>query len=191
MKYRFSHINGQYNLKTDSILCEVYGTPTTENYIDLFTQGWLPTVNNEWYQARSSRVKNQKLLYDIRTPIIVSQDGDYRAILDKCKKTYDNLNVEHIEWCIERPGTDIWYFNGTVMAAVNWFDFTPYISVLLGNKFDRGKIKQYIVPMIRSSISNYNIRVHVPYIYIGEWYKQFDYKKDYDGFEWWDGEKWQ
>ena len=58
MKIRISHLNGRYDSQKGTDLCELFCIPDDETNYYLFENGWLPLLNNEWYQSRSSRIKN-------------------------------------------------------------------------------------------------------------------------------------
>jgi hypothetical protein len=149
----------------------VFGTPDGETYKELFETGWLPTKNGEWYQSRSSRVKIDELSgtrrYEVRK-LKVSNEGDWENIFGETKHLYPNFQEDYIRTCLSF-NHEIYYFDDSVFAVLKKNGITPltcyyFIHKLLGHSY--------------------------PYLYISEWYEQFNFKANYPNFEWWDGEKW-
>lgn len=188
MQIRVSHLNGKYDSKTGADLCELFGTPDGESYKELFERGWLPTKNGEWYQSRSSRVLISPLSgtrrYEVRK-LDVSTDGDWRYIFEETKEFYPHFQEDYIHTCLSFPN-EIYYFNDSVFAILNWFDDVPFFSTVIGGRIR----KNGVTPLTCYYFINKLLGHSYPYLYISEWYEQFSFKANYPNFEWWDGENW-
>lgn len=188
MQIRVSHLNGKYDSQTGADLCEVFGTPDGESYKELFERGWLPTKNGEWYQSRSSRVLISPLSgtrrYEVRK-LDVKTDGDWKRIFDETKEFYPDYQEEYLHTCLSFPH-EIYYFNNSVFAILNWFDNIPFFSTVIGGRTK----KNGVTPLTCYYFINKLLGHSYPYLYISEWYEQFSFKANYPNFEWWDGENW-
>lgn len=188
MKIRISHLNGRYDAQRGTDLCELFCIPDDETNYYLFENGWLPLLNNEWYQSRSSRIKISSLSsrrrYQLKK-MKVTTDGDYKKIFENSKLFY-NENAELFLDTVLSFKHEIYYFNDSIFAVLNWFDDIPYFSFVASGS----NKKEGIIPMTCYHFLNILKGHTYPYLYIGEWYEQFHYKSSYPNFEWWDGEKW-
>lgn len=191
--FRFSHTNGIYDEKTDSILCEVYCTPESETPKMLMETGWLPTAGGEWYQSKSSRIPLYQQTYSMeKVPIRVSTVGNWEDILDNSRKYYPYLNDNHIRYCIETSSFVV-YFEDKAFSVLNIIDGIPYISLVIGTRHNKN-ILQYVVPTMKNICFEMKY-THLcdivdEYLYLGEWYDYFSFKSSMIGFEWWTGETW-
>lgn len=189
MKTRVCHINGKYDLESGSPLCEVFCRPTGESFQYLFENGWLPIRDGEWYQSRSSRVKISPISGNRRRKlkkINVSNTGDYKEILDRVEHLYPKIIRTEVDKALSVPH-EIYYFNDNIFSILNWYDDIPYVPVLLGGRLDRSGVTPQVHYFFIDRLfgkSNY------PYIYISEWYEQFNYKSELPNFEWWNGDSW-
>jgi hypothetical protein len=188
MKTRFNHVNGRYGDDSIVDLCEVFCRREKETNAFLFENGWLPTANEEWFQTRSSRVKIQPISsrrrYQLKK-ISVTTSGKYYDILANSKCSYNESCELFLDVMLSYKH-EIYYFNDSIFAVLNWFDDIPYFSVVIGGKDKR----EGITPMTCYYFINELIGNTYPYLYIGPWYEEFYYKKHYPGFEWWDGQNW-
>ena len=188
MKLRISHLHGIYDDHTGADLCELFCVPEHESYKELFESGWLPTTNGEWYQSRSSRVKilpiSSRRKYELKK-IEVSKIGDYKKIFEESKSLYPIRVIDDINVAISYPH-EIYYFNNSVVSIVSVFDNIPFISATFGGRLR----KDGITPMTVYYHLNRLIGNTYDYLYIAEWYSQFNYKSNFPNFEWWNGEKW-
>jgi hypothetical protein len=188
MKIRISHLNGKYDNETGADLCEVFGTPDGETYKELFETGWLPTKNGEWYQSRSSRVKIDELSgtrrYEVRK-LKVSNEGDWERIFGETKHLYPNFQEDYIRTCLSF-NHEIYYFDDSVFAILNWFDDIPFFSTVVGGRMKKNGITPLTCYYFIQKLLDHSY----PYLYISEWYDQFKFKANYPNFEWWDGESW-
>ena len=188
MKIRISHLNGRYDSQRGTDLCELFCIPDNETNYYLFENGWLPILNNEWYQSRSSRVKIQPISSRRKTQlrkIKISKDGDFLKILNQSKFLYDDAVEDFLHTMLSFEN-EIYYFNDNTFGILNWFDNIPYYSLVLGGRM----AKDGATPLSCYYFMDKLINHSYPYLYIGEWYDQFYYKSHYPNFEWWDGEKW-
>lgn len=188
MRTRFSHVNGKYELQTAADLCEVFCVPTDETYQQLFEMGWLPGENGEWYQCRSARVKLVPISGNRRRKlkkIKVSNDGDYKQILENVKDFYPSVVLNEVKFALSKPH-EIYYFNDCVFSILNWYDNIPFLSTLLGGRLD----KSGVTPLVHYYFIDKLVGNSYPYLYVSEWYEQFHYKSELPNFEWWDGENW-
>ena len=188
MRTQISHVNGKYDLETGSPLCEVFCIPDGESNQTLFENGWLPAHDNVWYQSRSARVKVSPISGNQRRKlkkIKVSTDGDYKQILENTRHLYPSVVIDEVEHMVQNPH-EIYYFNDVVFSILNWYDNIPFLSVLLGGRLD----KTGVTPKVHYYFIDKMVGHNYPYLYISEWYEQFNYKSELPGFEWWDGEKW-
>lgn len=188
MKIRISHLNGRYDTQKGTDLCELFCIPDDETNHYLFENGWLPLMNNEWYQSRSSRLKISSLSsrrrYQLKK-VRVSTTGDYKKIFENSKLFYNESSELFLDTVLSFKH-EIYYFNDNIFAVLNWFDDIPYFSFVASGS----RKKEGVIPMTCYHFLNM-LRGHTyPYLYIGEWYEQFHYKSSYPNFEWWDGEKW-
>lgn len=188
MKIRISHLNGRYDSQKGTDLCELFCIPDDETNYYLFENGWLPLLNNEWYQSRSSRIKISSLSsrrrYQLKK-MKVTTDGDYKKIFENSKFFY-NESAEMFLDTVLSFKHEIYYFNDNIFAVLNWFDDIPYFSFVASGS----RKKEGVIPMTCYHFLNILTGHTYPYLYIGEWYEQFHYKSNYPNFEWWDGEKW-
>jgi hypothetical protein len=190
MIIRYNHTKGIFldNEETSSFLCEVFSRRTDESVEYMFENGWLPTSNNEWFQSKSSRIKLSPISVRKKNrlkKISVTNSGDYRQIFENCKSYY-SINAGAYLESVLAFDHEIYYFNSEVFCVLNWFNNIPFFSAVFGGKVKRNGITPitcyYFIDKLNKN--------PYPYLYIGEWYNQFDYKLDYPNFEWWDGEKW-
>lgn len=194
MNFRFNHLNGQYDERTDSPLCEVFCTPENETCEWLFDNGWLPTINGEWYQSKSSRIS--LVFQNYNKPnfshIKLSTVGDWEAIIKDTISHYSYLNIEHIQYCINTSKLVI-YFDNKVFAVLNLYDGIPYVSAVIGTRKYKN-ILQYVIPVMKNLCFEIDqespFTIKSDFLYIGEWYNKFSFKSSYVGFEWWDGLSW-
>ena len=188
MKTRISHLNGKYDFESSADLCELFCTPEDENPKYLFENGWLPTSNGEWYQSRSSRIKispiSSRRKYQLRK-IRTCKSGDYREIFEKSKYIYDPIVEEYLDTVLSFEH-EIYYFNDNIFSILNWFGDIPYYSLVLGGKGSNNGI----TPLTCYYFIEQLVGISYPYLYIGEWYDEFNYKTHYPNFEWWDGQNW-
>ena len=100
MKIRISHLNGRYDSQKGTDLCELFCIPDDETNYYLFENGWLPLLNNEWYQSRSSRIKVSSLTsrrrYQLKK-MRVSTEGDYKKIFEDSKFFYNESAEEFLD----------------------------------------------------------------------------------------------
>jgi len=194
MQLRFDHTHGVYSVKTDTVLCEVFCTPTTETPQWLFEHGWLPTVDGEWYQARSARIPIEGDVLNT-SELSITTDGDWRRILDISPEYYHNLNLNHIEFCV-RTSAKLMYIDGAAFFTLNIFDGVPYIGTTIGVRKMQEQLQYKSVMLVDVIISKVrdvlktDLATNANFLYIGEWYPQFDFKRRYEGFEYWNGTRW-
>jgi len=188
MRTRFNHENGKYDLDTAADLCEVFCVPNGETNQYLFENGWLPTKNGEWYQCRSARVKIQPISGNRRRKVKkvkVTNQGNYKEILKNVKHLYPSVIVDEVESALSVKH-EIYYFNDIVFSILNWYDDIPYVPVLIGGRLDESGV----TPRVHYYFIDKLVGHSYPYLYVSEWYEQFQYKSELPNFEWWDGENW-
>lgn len=190
MIIRYSHQNGIFidEKHSSSFLCEVFAKRTNETYQYMFEHGWLPTNNNEWFQSKSSRIKISEVSTRKKNRlnrIHISTVGDYKTIFDNSKHHYSESCGDYLKTVLSFDN-EIYYFNSEVFCVINWFDNIPFFSAVFGGKIKRNGITPLTCYYFIDKLISHNY----PYLYIGEWYNQFNYKYDYPNFEWWNGEKW-
>jgi len=190
MKIRYSHQNGMFidDEKSVSFLCEVFAKRINENESYMFEHGWLPTANDEWYQTKSSRVKILPISTRKKNrlnKIKISKNGDYKKIFENTKHYYSDSCEFYLQTVLSFEH-EIYYFNSEVFCVLNWFGNIPFFSAVFGGKLKRNGITPITCYYFIDKLLNNSY----PYLYIGEWYKQFDYKINYPNFEWWNGENW-
>jgi len=166
----------------------VFCVPTEETDQYLFENGWLPTKNGEWYQCRSARVKIDPISGNRRRKlkkVKISNQGDYKQILENVKHLYPSVILDEVDSALSVKH-EIYYFNDTVFSIINWYGDIPYVPVLLGGRLDESGV----TPKVHYYFIDNLVGNSYPYLYISEWYEQFQYKSELPNFEWWDGEKW-
>lgn len=169
-------------------LCEVFSIRTNETYQYMFEHGWLPTKKNEWFQNKSSRIKISEISNRKKNrlkKISISKNGDYKDIFTKSKSYYSESCQNYLETVLSFKH-EIYYFNSEVFCVLNWFDDIPFFSAVFGGKVKRNGITPITCYYFMDKLINHTY----PYLYIGEWYHQFNYKSNYPNFEWWNGENW-
>jgi len=190
MIIRYNHNNGIFvdSETNSSFLCEVFSKRTDESIQYMFENGWLPTLNNEWFQSKSSRVKIAPISVRKKNrikKINITKDGNYREIFEQCKSYYSDNANSYLETVLSFDH-EIYYFNSEVFCVLNWFENIPFFSAVFGGKVKRNGITPITCYYFIDKLSEHTY----PYLYIGEWYRPFHYKIDYPNFEWWNGEKW-
>jgi hypothetical protein len=190
MKIRFSHENGKYQDTTDSILCEAYATPENESFTWLFEHGWLPTVNGEWYQSKSSRlfvkcISPRRYEGNIT---VVHPESNWEELYSPFHNEYTFFDVSHASY-LSSLSVAVLCIDSLVYVTLNLFDDIPYISCAIGSK-RIPNINLYIPSICIEYLKNAQLNFG-DYVYIGEYYRQFSFKSQYPCFEFWDGCAWK
>lgn len=185
MKIIFDHNQGIFSEEGNSLL-EVFAIKENESTSYMFENGWLP-FRDKWYQTKSSRLKlfpiskrRQKEL----SKISISSDKSILELADRSIK-YNKFDYNYL---IEYLKLDhiSFFFDDCFCGIVNIFDNIPFYTFMLWDEqykdHSYGTLSFYY--LINKLYNDY------PYLYISEYYSQFSYKKRLQGFEWWDGQKW-
>ena len=203
MKIIFDHLHG--HVIDDRVFCEAFVIPEGESEEELLALGFLPNIQPPlyWYQARSCRINNDKVILSYKRKKLLSQLEIEIIPYTENKKDVDLFFEEYFEW----KGFDIleYYknnsnypelkvmrvkFNNEIVAYTRFREFenvilgleTSFINTEL--KFSFGKDSILL-------LSNYGKSQGKNYVYIYESYRDyFPYKSEITGAELWEGEKW-
>jgi len=186
MKIIFNHNEGLFSESGNCLLeVECFKEEETTKY--MFENGWLPFKDNKWYQCRSSRLK----LFDI-TPkrkkelskINFLSSGNKRNLIDRAK-SFGCFREDWLEFFLSLPNYTF-YMDNAAMGVVNFFDNQIFYTTFVWDKNkdanSYGTLSYY--HLIEKFKGDYE------YMYISEFYQQFSYKQNLQGFEFWDGSVW-
>jgi hypothetical protein len=204
MKIIFDHLHG--HIKDNRVFCEVFAIPEGETEEELLELGFLPTNVQPpiyWYQAKSCRINNEKVVLSHKRKKLLSQlEIEVMSYSDN-KKDVDLFFENYFKWkefdILEYYNNNSIYGDLKIMkvkldnVVVAYNRFRELDNVLLGLeiafihtelKFSFGKDSILL-------LSNYGKTQGKNYLYIYESYQDyFPYKLEITGAEFWEGEKW-
>ena len=189
MKIFFEHSKGF--LKDGDNFLSVSAIQTNETSEYMFENGWLPFFprrHQHWMQCRSSRLKlkpiskrRQKELSKIN----VTYDKDVWEIAQMSNE--EKFNFGFVSSIIEDPNTFIFFFDDCFCGLLNFTEGIPYFAAMLWNESHKehsyGTLSYYF-------LIDKLLKEGHDYLYISQYYDQFSYKENIQGFEWWSGSEW-
>ena len=203
MRIIFDHLYG--HVQDDRVFCEAFVIPEGESEEELLALGFLPNIQPPlyWYQARSCRINNDKVILSYKRKKLLSQLEIEIIPYPENKKDVDLFFEEYFKW----KGFDILeYYNNNsnypelkVMRVkfhnevVAYTRFREFENVILGleTSFIHTELKFSFGKDSILLLSNYGKSQDKNYVYIYESYRDyFPYKSEITGAELWEGEKW-
>ena len=146
-----------------------------ETHQSMFENGWLP-YDDRWYQTKSSRLKLK--------PISIKR----KKQLSKLKITTETNNLE-IKILNDLEAYSVseyfdFFIDDLFWGRVNFYDNQILYSVSNGIKHTNsyGSLSfYYLIDLFKDKYE---------YLYITDYFEEFEYKSKLPGFEYWDGNKW-
>lgn len=203
MKIIFDHLYG--HVQDDRVFCEAFVIPEGESEEELLALGFLPNIQPPlyWYQARSCRINNDKVILSYKRKKLLSQLEIEIIPYTENKKDVDLFFEEYFKWkgfdILEYYNNNSSYpelkvmrvkFNNEVVAYTRFREFE---TVILGleTSFIHSELKFSFGKDSILLLSNYGKSQEKNYVYIYESYRDyFPYKSEITGAELWEGEKW-
>jgi hypothetical protein len=173
MKLIFNHNTSIFDGQIPLIHLEALRENETHQF--MFENGWLP-YGDKWYQTKSSRLKLK--------PISIKR----KKQLSKLKITTQTNNLEiKILNDLEAYSTSEYFdffIDDLFWGRVNFYDNVILYSVSNGIKHKNSYGSLSIYYLIDLFKDKYN------YLYIADYFEEFEYKSKLPGFEYWDGNNW-
>ena len=176
MKLILDHSLSVFNGKFPLIYLEAEAQNESAKF--MFENGWIPYGNNnKWYQTKSARLQ----LFSI------SKKRRKALKLLNISESTSNLNIEKPS-DVENYNIGNYldfFFDDTFWGRVNFYEDQILYSVMnnVKNKKSYGTLSFYY--LIERFKEKYK------YLYIADYFDCFSYKKNLQGFEYWNGEKWE
>jgi hypothetical protein len=204
MKIIFDHLHG--HIKDNRVFCEVFAIPEGETEEELLELGFLPTNVQPpiyWYQAKSCRINNEKVVLSHKRKKLLSQLEIEVMSYSDHKKDVDLFFENYFKWkefdILEYYNNNSIYGDLKIMkvkldnVVVAYTRFRELDNVLLGleTAFIHTELKFSFGKDSILLLSNYGKTQGKNYLYIYESYQDyFPYKLEITGAEFWEGEKW-
>ncbi len=203
MRIIFDHLYG--HVQDDRVFCEAFVIPEGESEEEFLALGFLPNIQPPlyWYQARSCRINNDKVILSYKRKKLLSQLEIEIIPYTENKKDVDLFFEEYFKWkgfdILEYYNNNSSYpelkvmrvkFNNEVVAYTRFREFE---TVILGleTSFIHSELKFSFGKDSILLLSNYGKSQDKNYVYIYESYRDyFPYKSEITGAELWEGEKW-
>jgi hypothetical protein len=203
MRIIFDHLYG--HVHDDRVFCEAFVIPEGESEEEFLALGFLPNIQPPlyWYQARSCRINNDKVILSYKRKKLLSQLEIEIIPYTENKKDVDLFFEEYFKWkgfdILEYYNNNSSYpelkvmrvkFNNEVVAYTRFREFE---TVILGleTSFIHSELKFSFGKDSILLLSNYGKSQDKNYVYIYESYRDyFPYKSEITGAELWEGEKW-
>ena len=203
MKIIFDHLYG--HVQNDRVFCEAFVIPEGETEEELLGLGFLPNIQPPlyWYQARSCRINNEKVVLSYKRKKLLSQlEIEIISYLEN-KKDVDLFFEDYFKWkgfdMIEYYNNNSNYSDLKIMKVkldnivVAYIRFIEFENAILGleTSFVHTELKFSFGKDSILLLSNYGKSQGKNYVYIYESYRDyFPYKSEITGAELWEGEKW-
>jgi hypothetical protein len=187
MKIIFDHTNGVFTEQGNSLL-EVFAIKENETEKYMFENGWLP-FQDRWYQTCSSRLELKPISKRRKkelSKIKISYDQNFSKILNNSIK-YEKFDLNYLNEYLKLNHYKF-FFDDCFCGIVNIINNIPYYTFMLWD--ERNRNYSYGTLSFYYLIDKFYNEGH-KYLYTSEYYPLFSYKKKLQGFEWWDGQKWQ
>lgn len=187
MKLSFNHAEGVFS-KSGNCLLEVDCIREHETTKYMFENGWLPFKDDKWYQCQSSRLKLSRITSQRRkelSKIDFSFSIDKKDLIDR-SRIFGCFKEEWLEFYLSLPNYTF-YMDDAAMGVVNFFDDQIFYTTFVWDKNkdanSYGTLSYY--HLIEKFKNDYE------YVYISEFYEDFSYKQNLQGFEFWNGSEWK
>jgi hypothetical protein len=174
MKLKFDHRHSIFSADGNPLIyLEAYQEEETEK--DMFENGWIPYYDR-WYQTRSARLKLKSISKERQSLLSKIKISDFTS----------NLNIikpNDIEAYSTSNFIDF-FFDDIFWGRVNIYGDQILYSVMNNAKSKKsyGTISfYYLIDRFKNEYE---------YLYIADYYQQFEYKKSLPGFEYWNGLLW-
>jgi hypothetical protein len=203
MKIIFDHLHG--HIKDDRVFCEAFVIPQGETEQELLELGFLPNIQPPlyWYQARSCRINNEKIVLSYKRKKLLSQLEIEIIPYIEDKKNIDSFFEKYFKWkgfdILDSYNNNSNYPDLKVMRVklssdvVAYTRFREFEKVILGfeTSFIQTELKFSFGKDSILLLSNYGKSKGKNFVYIYESYRDyFPYKSEITGAEIWEGEKW-
>lgn len=186
MKLIFNHDEGVMT-PAGNCLLEIECLRENETSQFMFENGWLPYLNDRWYQCRSSRLKLAPISSRRKrelSKITFLESGDADDIITRAKK-FGKFREDWARFYMSLPNYTF-YMDNVAMGILNFFDDQIFYTTLV---WDRDHTTNSY-----GTLSYYHLidkfKGDYEYMYISEYYDEFAYKQSLPGFEYWSGSKW-
>lgn len=183
----FDHSEGTFS-KSGNCLLEVYCTPETEPAKYMFENGWLPWTDNRWYQCQSSRLILSPVSSRRRnelSKIKITQSGDFEGLISRASE-FRCFNEKWLRFYASLPHYTF-FMDDAAFGIVNFYEDQIFYTTLVWDK--------HIDLHSYGTLSYYHIiekfRDQYEYLYTSEYYEDFAYKQNIQGFQYWDGKHWK
>jgi len=187
MRLIFNHAEGKFSKSGNCLLeVECYREQETAKY--MFENGWLPFKDDKWYQCQSSRLKlspistrRKKELSKINFSLV----GDSQDLINRSKR-FGCFNESWLNFYSSLPNYTF-YMDDAAVGIVNFYDDQIFYTTFVWDK--NKNINSY------GTLSYYHLidkfKSDYEYMYISEFYEDFSYKQNLQGFEFWNGVSWK
>ncbi len=173
MKLIFNHNNSVFDGENPLIYLESLRENETSQF--MFENGWVP-YGDRWYQTKSARLKLK--------PISIKR----KKQLSKLKITTQTNNLE-IKILNDLEAYSLskhfdFFMDDLFWGRVNFYDNQILYSVsnAITHKNSYGTLSMYyLIDLFKDEYE---------YLYIADYFKDFEYKSKLPGFEYWDGNEW-
>jgi hypothetical protein len=177
MKLNFDHSNSVFQKDRPLIFLKVQRDVESLKY--MFENGWIPFYDNRveyWYQTKSSRLKIKPISKKRKKELLGLQ------ISNECHNSQITQPIG-IEWYSSGSYEDF-FFDDVFWGRVSFFENFVLYSVMnvIKSKKSYGTLSYYY--LLDKYLGKFE------YLYITDYFEQFSYKKNLQGFEFWDGIKW-
>lgn len=203
MRIIFDHLHG--HVQDDRVFCEAFVIPEGETEEELLGLGFLPNMRPTlyWYQARSCRINNDKVILSHRRKKLLAQlEIEIIPYLEN-KEDIDLFFQDYFKWkgfdLLEYYNNNSSFGNLKIMrvkldnVVVAYTRFKEFENSLLDldSAFIHTELKFSFGKDSILLLSNYGKTQGKNYVYIYESYRDyFPYKTEITGVELWEGEKW-
>ena len=189
MKIIFDHQNGILGDNGSSLL-EVMCEKEDESSQYMFDNGWLPLLTKKdiWYQTRSSRLNLKEISKRRKKELSKINISTNQDILDiVCRAIeYKKFNLKDLNDFVKFDHFKF-FFDDCFCGIVNIVDNIPYYTFMIWDESNKsnsyGTLSYYY---LIDKLYNEGYK----YLYTSEYYPKFIYKKNLQGFEYWNGNRW-
>ena len=177
MKLIFDHSQSIFHKGIPLVYLDVEREHESAKY--MLENGWVPFYDEKeefWYQTKSARLKIEKISNKIKKE------------LDKIKITNftSNSNIEKpigFEW-YNYGNYEDFYFDNIFWGRVLFIEDQVIYTIMnkTNDKKSYGTLSYYY--LLEKFLGKYD------FLYITDYFSQFEYKKNLPNFEYWDGKSW-
>lgn len=185
MKILFNHKEGIVS-ESGNCLLEVESYREDESARYMFENGWIP-LQDKWYQCQSARLK----LSDISSrrkkdlsKIDIKESGDCKSIIEKAKE-FGKFNEDWLN-SYSLISNYTFYMDDAAFGIVNFYDNQIFYSTFVWDKSKNNH--SYGTLAFYHLIDKF--KKDYEYLYLAEYYEEYSYKQNLQGFEYWNGANW-